>query len=180
MHILLLIYKCFFFRLLSSNPQPAPKDVTKKPTTEKKLDKKPVQSSSFVMNLFLGSTNTSQVFPYPDALTADQKETLQLLVDPTHKFFAEVNDAALNDREASVPEATTQGLRELGAFGLQAPTEYDGVGLNNTQYARLVEIVGGFDLAVGIFLGAHQSIGFKVCSNVDIGGSFFVTTCFIM
>lgn len=127
------------------------------------MDKKVVQSNSFVMNLFVGSSNTSQVFPYPDALTTDQKETLQLLVDPTQKFFEEVNDAALNDREAAVPEATVQGLRDLGAFGLQAPTEYDGVGLNNTQYARLVEVVGGADLAVGIFLGAHQSIGFKVC-----------------
>lgn len=29
------------------------------------------------------------------------------------------------------------------------------------QYARLVEIVGSHDLAVGITLGAHQSIGFK-------------------
>lgn len=114
------------------------------------------------MNLFVGSSNTAQVFPYPDALTTDQKETLQLLVDPTQKFFEEVNDAALNDREAAVPEATVQGLRDLGAFGLQAPTEYDGVGLNNTQYARLVEVVGASDLAVGIFLGAHQSIGFKV------------------
>ena len=30
------------------------------------------------------------------------------------------------------------------------------------QYARLTEIVGGNDLGVGIFIGAHQSIGFKV------------------
>ena len=29
------------------------------------------------------------------------------------------------------------------------------------QYARLTEIVGGNDLGVGIFIGAHQSIGFK-------------------
>ncbi|KAI0224086.1 Very long-chain specific acyl-CoA dehydrogenase, mitochondrial [Lamellibrachia satsuma] len=36
-----------------------------------------------------------------------------------------------------------------------------GLGLNNTQYARLVEIVGAHDLGVGICLGAHQSIGFK-------------------
>jgi very long chain acyl-CoA dehydrogenase len=54
-----------------------------------------------------------------------------------------------------------QGLRELGAFGLQVPPEYDGVGLTNTQYARLTEIVGANDLGVGIFIGAHQSIGFK-------------------
>ena len=36
-----------------------------------------------------------------------------------------------------------------------------GLGLTNTQYARLVEIVGAHDLGVGITLGAHQSIGFK-------------------
>lgn len=33
--------------------------------------------------------------------------------------------------------------------------------LFSLQYARLVEIVGGEDLGVGITLGAHQSIGFK-------------------
>ena len=49
----------------------------------------------------------------------------------------------------------------MGAFGLQVPTEYGGLGLTNTQYARLVEIVGGCDLGIGIALGAHQSIGFK-------------------
>ena len=54
-----------------------------------------------------------------------------------------------------------QGLRELGAFGLQVPEDLGGVGLCNTQYARLTEIVGGNDLGVGIFIGAHQSIGFK-------------------
>lgn len=51
---------------------------------------------------------------------------------------------------------------ELGAFALQVPQDLGGLGLNNTQYARLVEIVGAHDLAVGIMLGAHQSIGFKV------------------
>ena len=31
-----------------------------------------------------------------------------------------------------------------------------GLGLINTQYARLVEIVGEADLGIGIALGAHQ------------------------
>ena len=52
-------------------------------------------------------------------------------------------------------------MRELGAFGLQVPTELGGLGLSNTQYARLTEIIGGNDLGLGIFMGAHQSIGFK-------------------
>jgi len=52
----------------------------------------------------------------------------------------------------------------MGAFSLQVPQELGGLGLSNTQYARMVEIVGAHDLAVGIVLGAHQSIGFKVSS----------------
>ena len=32
------------------------------------------------------------------------------------------------------------------------------MGLNNTQYARLVEVVGGHDLGVGIVLGEWQKI----------------------
>ena len=58
-------------------------------------------------------------------------------------------------------------FRDLGAFGLQVPEELGGVGLTNTQYARLTEIVGGNDLGVGIFIGAHQSIGFKVESSLE-------------
>lgn len=49
----------------------------------------------------------------------------------------------------------------MGAFALQVPQDLGGLGLSNTQYTRLVEIVGSHDLGVGIVLGAHQSIGFK-------------------
>lgn len=73
-----------------------------------------------------------------------------------------MNDPAKNDDEAKVDEKVSAGLWELGAFGLQVPQEFGGLGLSNTQYARLVEIVGSNDLGVGITLGAHQSIGFKV------------------
>ena len=48
-----------------------------------------------------------------------------------------------------------------GAFGLQIPERYNGMGLNNTQYCRMTEIMGRYDLGFGIVLGAHQSIGLK-------------------
>lgn len=59
---------------------------------------------------------------------------------------------------------------ELNEISLQVPTELNGVGLSNTQYARLVQIVGANDLGVAITLGAHQSIGFKgilIAGNPD-------------
>lgn len=121
----------------------------------------PQENYSFVMNMFRGNIEARQVFPYPNALNDEQKETIQMLVDPVTKFFEDVNDAAKNDVEEKVEEKSLAALWELGAFGLQVPQDLGGLGLSNTQYTRLVEIVGAHDLGVGITLGAHQSIGFK-------------------
>ncbi|KAK8377963.1 hypothetical protein O3P69_018700 [Scylla paramamosain] len=145
-------------RLQSTSAQPAAANSKRK---ERAMNKAVKPSKSFVMNMFRGATVTEQVIPYPNVLTEEQVETLEMLVDPTEKFFQECNDAAKNDSLEKVDEDTLQGLREMGAFGLQVPADLGGVGLNNTQYARLVEIVGSHDLGVGITLGAHQSIGFK-------------------
>ncbi|XP_041926460.1 very long-chain specific acyl-CoA dehydrogenase, mitochondrial isoform X1 [Alosa sapidissima] len=120
-----------------------------------------VESKSFAVNMFKGQISTAQVFPYPSVLNEEQTQFLQELVGPCSKFFEEVNDPAKNDALEKVEDHTMQGLKEMGAFGLQVPADLGGVGLTNTQYARLVEIVGMHDLGVGITLGAHQSIGFK-------------------
>ena len=128
---------------------------------EEALKKKATQSKSFVQNMFRGIIHTEQAFPYPRVLDEEQAENLTMLVEPTEKFMSEVNDPAWNDANETTHPDTVQGLKELGAFGLQVPTDLGGVGLTNTQYARLTEIVGANDLGVGIFIGAHQSIGFK-------------------
>lgn len=128
---------------------------------KKKAEIKPKETKSFAMNLFRGRVMSDEVFPYPEVLTNEQKEMLQALIDPTAKFFEEQNDALKNDALEKVEDHVMEGLKALGAFGLQVPEELGGVGLSNTQYARLVEIVGSHDLGVGITLGAHQSIGFK-------------------
>eukprot|EP01137_Pigoraptor_chileana_P023983 Opistho-2@91181 len=123
----------------------------------------PSSQSSFARGLFLGKLREEQVFPFPatNVLPQEAAEELKMLVEPCSKFFREVNNPALNDENAEIPEGTLQGLREMGAFGLQVPQDLGGLGLTNTGYARLVEVVGAHDLAVGIALGAHQSIGFK-------------------
>lgn len=126
-------------------------------------EKKPValESKSFAMNMFRGLIVTEQVFPFPSVLTDEQAQFLRELTGPVSRFFEEVNDPMANDSLEMVEDGTMQGLKEMGAFGLQVPSELGGLGLTNTQYARLVEIVGMHDLSVGITLGAHQSIGFK-------------------
>lgn len=73
----------------------------------------------------------------------------------------EVNNAARNDENSQIDENTLNQLWELGAFCIQVPNEFGGLGLNNTQYGRMCQIVGANDLGLGITIGAHQSIGFK-------------------
>ncbi|XP_078527555.1 very long-chain specific acyl-CoA dehydrogenase, mitochondrial [Lissotriton helveticus] len=119
------------------------------------------ESKSFAVSMFKGQMCTEQVFPYPSVLNEEQIQFLSELVGPVSRFFETVNNPSKNDALEKVEDSTMQGLKELGAFGLQVPSDLGGLGLCNTQYARLVEIVGMHDLGVGITLGAHQSIGFK-------------------
>ncbi|KAJ1349803.1 hypothetical protein KIN20_005457 [Parelaphostrongylus tenuis] len=113
------------------------------------------------MNLFRGLAVTDQVFPYPLNLDDDRRETLHLILGPTEKFLEEVNDVVKNDQMMEIPKDVLTQFAELGAFGAVVPPEYEGAGLNNTQMARLAEIVGAHDLSLGVVMGAHQSIGYK-------------------
>ncbi|ERE69361.1 very long-chain specific acyl-CoA dehydrogenase [Cricetulus griseus] len=139
--------------------QDKPDTLSSDASTKEKTAK--AESKSFAVGMFKGQLTTDQVFPYPSVLNEEQTQFLKELVGPVGRFFEEVNDPAKNDSLEQVEEKTLQGLKELGAFGLQVPSELGGLGLCNTQYARLAEIVGMHDLGVSVTLGAHQSIGFK-------------------
>lgn len=76
-------------------------------------------------------------------------------------LFQDINDADRNDANSEIDPVTADAMWDLGAMAFQVPTEYGGIGANNTQYGRMAEIVGTYDLGLGICLGAHQSIGFK-------------------
>ena len=99
--------------------------------------------------------------PYPDVLSEEQREDLAVLLQSAGRFLDERNDAQHNDEKEEIPAHVLQGLKDLGSFGLQVPEAYGGLGLSNTEYARLSEAVGARDLGVLITIGAHQSIGFK-------------------
>uniref|UniRef100_A0A0V0J9D5 Very long-chain specific acyl-CoA dehydrogenase, mitochondrial n=1 Tax=Schistocephalus solidus TaxID=70667 RepID=A0A0V0J9D5_SCHSO len=121
----------------------------------------PPQTNSFVMNIFRGQACLSEVFPYPKVLSDERRGILQCLVDPVQKFAENELTPATYDEEKRFPDELMNDLKEMGAFGLQTPEDFGGVGLNNSEYARMVSVLGTKDLALGIVLGAHQSIGYK-------------------
>ncbi|KAL3069574.1 hypothetical protein niasHT_031522 [Heterodera trifolii] len=87
-----------------------------------------------------------QVFPYPLRLDDEQRETLQMVVAQSSKFLEQVNNPDKNDEHAKIPPKVLAQFRELGAFGALVPERWHGAGLNNTQMARLAELVGASDL----------------------------------
>jgi acyl-CoA dehydrogenase len=67
-----------------------------------------------------------------------------------------------NDR---IPDDIVSEMREMGLFGLTVPEEFGGAGLNMTQYARIVHIMGYaapayrsiFSINVGMFCSAIKN-----------------------
>lgn len=137
------------------------KEVEEKPVQPDLQPRKHAESTSFVMNMFAGNANFEQIFPYADVLDDDQRETLNMVIKPAERFWEESHDPLKADANEKIDDNVWESLKQMGAFGLQAPVEYNGVGFNNTQYARMAELMGSQDLAVGIALGSHQSIGYK-------------------
>ena len=45
---------------------------------------------SFARGLFEGRVNAAAVFPYPDVITDDARESLSMMVESTSKFFTTV------------------------------------------------------------------------------------------
>jgi len=112
------------------------------------------------MNLFSGQIRTDLVFPYPEVLNDEQYEILEMVQGPTSKLYDNFDPLEAESKEA-YEEPHLEQIRAMGGYGMMVPPEYGGAGLNNTQYARLAEVMGSRDLAIGIVLGAHQSIGYK-------------------
>lgn len=118
-----------------------------------------LQSCSFAKELFLGHIEQKGVFPFPEVSQEELSEINQF-VGPLEKFFNEEVDSRKIDQEGKIPADTLAKLKSLGLFGIQVPEEYGGLGLSNTMYARLGEIIST-DASITVTLAAHQAIGLK-------------------
>ncbi|KAM9681691.1 complex I assembly factor ACAD9, mitochondrial [Dama dama] len=116
-------------------------------------------SRAFAKDLFLGKIQKKEVFPFPE-VSQDELKEINQFVGPVEKFFTEEVDSRKIDQEGRIPDETLEKLKSLGLFGMQVPEEYGGLGLSNTMYARLGEVIG-LDASIAVTLAAHQAIGLK-------------------
>src|SRR5205807_1000195 len=76
------------------------------------------------------------------------------------KAFADAHiDHMKIDRDARIPDSVIQGLADLDVYKMTIPTEYGGLGFNQQMYLKVMEVLGGHDASVAVFVNAHHSIG---------------------
>jgi alkylation response protein AidB-like acyl-CoA dehydrogenase len=113
---------------------------------------------SFGKDLFLGRLNLDLIHPQPrldPAAVARGEAFLKEL----RAFLVDHVDPLQIERDAKIPEAVIDGLKELGALGMKVPEEYGGLGLSQLYYNRALTLVGSCHSSLGALLSAHQSIG---------------------
>ncbi len=120
--------------------------------------------NSVVENFFYGQIDENRAFPFPH-FSEEDSELLKEMITPITKFCEDKINSEEFEKLEQIPNEVIQGFAELGMLGLSVPEEFGGMGLNYALYCRLFDIVGSFDGAVSVFLGAHQSIGYRALLN---------------
>lgn len=118
------------------------------------------QRLGFANGLFFGRYHAEQIYPYPQ-LKADEREVVAKAVDEVRRYCDEHIDAAAIDRNADIPAEVIAGLGRIGVLGMTAPGEFGGHGFSQLGYIRVMEVIGGHDAGVGVFVNAHHSIGIR-------------------
>jgi alkylation response protein AidB-like acyl-CoA dehydrogenase len=116
------------------------------------------EAPSFVRELFLGKLDLSLIHPWPEP-DAEEQQRAEVFISKLERFVRESVDAEKIERDARIPEATIQGLRDLGAFGIKIPREYGGLELSQYTYCRAMSLVSTVSSPLVALLSAHQSIG---------------------
>jgi alkylation response protein AidB-like acyl-CoA dehydrogenase len=114
------------------------------------------KEGGFAKGLFSGRFLNDKLPAYPD-LTHDSET--DALVERLRQFCHDEIDPVAIDRQAMIPQRVVDGLGRLGMLGACMPRDCGGLGLSQTAYCRLLEVLGGHCASTALFVNAHHSIG---------------------
>jgi len=115
------------------------------------------EKPSFMRELFLGTLRVDLIHPFP--LPGADRAEFRAFFDQFTAFLRDEVDPVAIDATGEYPPHVLDGLRRLGAFGMKIPTAYGGLGFTNTEYNKVMTVLGSFDGNLAALLSAHQSIG---------------------
>jgi alkylation response protein AidB-like acyl-CoA dehydrogenase len=116
------------------------------------------KSKSYMGSIFLGDFDISMAYPFPEQEPGDKKlgDEYCAKVDT---WCAENIDGEEIDRTETIPAHVWRGLKDLNLFAIKIPKEYNGLGMSQTNYMRILSVVSSHCGSTAGTLSAHQSIG---------------------
>jgi alkylation response protein AidB-like acyl-CoA dehydrogenase len=112
--------------------------------------------AGFAKGLYFGRYLDDRLHEYPQ-LAPDA--VVDPLIERLRQFCRESIDPVAIDRDAKIPDSVVEGLGRLGILGACLPKSCGGLELTQTQYCRLLEVLGGHCASTALFVNAHHSIG---------------------
>ena len=115
---------------------------------------------SFLRELFLGNFRLDLIHPFPLPPTEEEERPeFRAFFNAFKEFLRNEVDSEEIDFTGEYPDHVVDGLRKLGAFGMKIPKEYGGLGFNQNEYQKVMQLLGSTDGNLSALLSAHQSIG---------------------
>lgn len=111
---------------------------------------------SIMKEIFLGKLNVAWLDPFPETPESDE---FKAFYSKLSAFLEEHVDGAAIDAAGEYPPGVISGLAELGCFGMKIDKKYGGLGFNQAEYCKALELVSYYDGNLIALLSAHQSIG---------------------
>jgi len=116
------------------------------------------QKFSFIAGLFRGVAHWGPIHPFPEQPGQDKEEG-DVFLKRLEGFLKANLDPDDVDQTREIPPHVMKGLAEMGAFAIKVPKEYNGLGLSQLNYNRVVHLLGSYCGSTAALISAHQSIG---------------------
>src|SRR5258708_1993367 len=107
---------------------------------------------SFLKEIFLGNLQMHLIRPIPDAMK--ERPEFTAFYERLKTFLREHVRPGAIDAPGAYPTEVVDGLKRLGAFGMQIHSEYGGLGFTQVEYGRVMELLGSYDGNISALLSA--------------------------
>jgi alkylation response protein AidB-like acyl-CoA dehydrogenase len=115
-------------------------------------------SKSYMASIFMGDFDTSLATPFPLQSPEDRKIG-DTVCEKVETWCAENIDGEEIDRTGVIPAHVWKGLADMGLFAIKIPKKYNGLGLSQTNYMRILSVLSRHCASTVATISAHQSIG---------------------
>ncbi|MGH7710935.1 MAG: acyl-CoA dehydrogenase family protein, partial [Gemmatimonadaceae bacterium] len=119
--------------------------------------------ASFTRGLFAGAIHDELLFPFPgihEGRDAREIELVRRLIGDLRRVAADIDPARVDDDEA-IPEPIISEFARIGMLGLTIPSEFGGLDLSASGYARVFGELSDIDASLAVLVGVHCGLGSK-------------------